>query len=106
MSDNKLMLYQPKEKPTDILKDVCELFSKSYVIDKAYYCMGSILDNYVVSEKNIIGMKVSDNASKEEFIYVNTLCKELSLKYDNLIFVSINKEPFKSYFSNEEPFYK
>ena len=106
MSNNKLMLYQPKERPADLLKDVCELFSRSYVIDKAYYCMGSLLDNSAISEKIIIGMKISDNASNDQFAYVNGLCKKLSLKHDNLIFASTGEEPFKSYFSKEEPFYK
>ena len=105
MTNYKLMLYQPKGRPLSLLNDVSEYFSKSPIIERAYYCVGSILENSKISEKDVVGVQILNNVSKEELLLVDEICEELASKYKELIFVQTDKPPFKKYFLLERPFY-
>lgn len=101
---SQLMLYQPKEKPSDLFSDLNIFFTSILDINQAYYCKASLAENSVMVERTLIAVEVKGNKD----IYANLEAfYSLKKKYkEEVIFVHIDEPPFNRYFKNEQPFYK
>lgn len=100
---SQLMLYQPKELPSDLISDLKFFFANVPEINRAYYCKAGLAENGEIAERTLIAVAVK--GSKD--IYVN-LEEFNSLKNqykEEVIFVHIDEQPFNRYFRNKQPFY-
>lgn len=52
---SQLMLYQPKEKPSDLFSDLNIFFTSILDINQAYYCKASLAENSVMVEISYCG---------------------------------------------------
>ncbi|CAM4456856.1 MAG: hypothetical protein LEGION0403_FIIPPAGN_02781 [Legionella sp.] len=101
---SQLMLYQPKEKPLDLLSDLKFFFTSIPEINQAYYCKASLAENGGIAERTLIAVEVEGNkdiyADLKEFNCLKNKYKE------EVIYVHIDESPFNRYFRSELPFYK
>lgn len=100
---NHLMLYQPKNQPIELLKNVANILKNISEVSSAFYCVGSYLDE-IITEKQIIGIE-AQHKTATLLRNLTDMYHVLSIADDSLIFVFFDEEPFRNYFIKSKAFY-
>lgn len=101
INNAKVLIWQPKEYPTELILLMKNIFSLDKRIKNAYLAYMQYADPNA-SPNILIGLEVDENF---EIVIANLKAQMQSYDYANLEFTDANNGPFKNYFSNLLPFY-
>lgn len=101
---HKILLYQPKREPNELLSKLRNRFKELPEVKKAHFCMASYLNKSEISEKVIIGIKLNNRNKKKSLELLNAT-NVLGEEHVDLLFVTVDDENFGSYLSSTSPFY-
>ncbi len=97
-----LLICQPKQYPKNLINTLIQSLLVHPKITEAYFAI--TLESTINSDpKIIIGIKAFDFENDIKNLF--KLCNEIGLNYEDLRFVDVNLQPFKSYFNKIKPFY-